>query len=84
MRSNEATLSLAQILLLVNKPRETTMRRSTISNRLNSYRLIEEEIVSHCYEIWYVACIIWLLMLSAHDFPSGIVLSRPEASVRVH
>ena len=75
---------IAPILLLVTKPHETTMRRSTIANRLNSYRLIEEEIVSHCYEIWYVACIIWLLMLSAYDFPSGIALSRPEASVRVH
>ena len=45
---------MARILLLVNKPHESTMRRSTIANRLNSYRSIEEEIVSHCYEIWYV------------------------------
>ena len=45
---------MARILLLVNKPHESTMRRSTIANRLNSYRSIGEEIVNHCYEIWYV------------------------------
>ena len=37
---------MARILLLVNKPHETTMRRSTIAHRLNSYRSIEEKIVS--------------------------------------
>ncbi len=46
---------MARILLLVNKPHETTMRRSTITSRLNSYRSIEEDIIFHCYEIWYVA-----------------------------
>ena len=46
---------MARILLLINKPHETTARRCTIGNRLQSYRLIEEDIVSHCYEIWYVA-----------------------------
>ena len=29
------------------------MRRSTIAHRLNSYRSIKEEIIFHCYEIWY-------------------------------
>lgn len=33
---------MAQILLLVEKSHETTMRQSTIASRLNSYRLIEE------------------------------------------
>lgn len=46
---------IAQILLLVNKPHETSMRRSTstIAHRLNSYLSIEEEIVFRCYDIWY-------------------------------
>jgi len=38
--------------LLINKPHESTARRSTIGSRLKSYRDIEEEIVQHCYEIW--------------------------------
>lgn len=46
---------MTHILLLVNKPHETTMRRSTVTSRLKSYRLIEEEVIFHCYEIWYVA-----------------------------
>lgn len=46
---------MARILLLINKPHETTARRSTIASRLKSYRDIEEQIVYHCYEIWYVA-----------------------------
>ena len=46
---------MARILLLINKPHETTARRSTITYRLKSYRDIEEQIVYHCYEIWYVA-----------------------------
>ena len=46
---------MARILLLINKPHETTARRSTIASRLKSYRDIEKQIVYHCYEIWYVA-----------------------------
>ena len=47
---------MARILLLINKPHETTARRSTISRRLESYRLIQEEIMHHCREIVYVLC----------------------------
>jgi len=43
---------MARIFLLINKPHETTARRTTIASRLQSYREIEEEIVQHCYEIW--------------------------------
>ena len=46
---------MSRILLLTNKPHETTARRSTISDRLKSYRDIEKQIVCHCYEIWYVS-----------------------------
>ena len=42
---------MARILLLVNKPHETTAGRTTIARRTNSYREILEEMVSHCYEI---------------------------------
>ena len=45
---------MAQILLLINKPHETTARRTTIGHRFNSYQEITEVIVHHCYEIWYV------------------------------
>ena len=42
---------MARILLLINKPHETTARRSTVARRLKSYRLIEAEIMHHCHEI---------------------------------
>lgn len=45
---------MARILLLVNKPHETTTRRSTITQRLKSYRVIQAEIMRHCHEIMYV------------------------------
>lgn len=42
---------MARILLLINKPHDSTHRRSTIANRLNSYRSIESEIGYHSREI---------------------------------
>lgn len=42
---------MARILLLINKPHDSTSRRSTIANRLNSYRSIESEIRFHSREI---------------------------------
>ncbi len=45
---------MARILLLINKPHETTARRSTVARRLQSYRLIQAEIMHHCHEIMYV------------------------------
>jgi hypothetical protein len=45
---------MARILLLINKPHETTARRSTIAQRLKSYRVIQAEIMRHCHEIVYV------------------------------
>lgn len=42
---------MARILLLINKPHESTSRRSTITIRLNSYRSIETEIRFHSHEI---------------------------------
>ena len=42
---------MARILLLINKPHESTARRSTVSNRLKSYRSIEAEIRYHSREI---------------------------------
>lgn len=42
---------MARILLLINKPHETTSRRSTITLRLQSYRSIEAEIAFHSREI---------------------------------
>lgn len=43
---------MARILLLINKPHESTARRSTVASRLKSYRLIDTEIIHHCHEIW--------------------------------
>lgn len=42
---------MARILLLINKPHESTSKGSTITNRLNSYRSIESEIRFHSREI---------------------------------
>ena len=41
----------AKILLLVNKPHESTARRSTVTDRLKSYRSIADEIKYHSHEI---------------------------------
>lgn len=42
---------MAQVLLLINKPHETTARRSTVTERLKSYRTIQAEITFHSREI---------------------------------
>lgn len=42
---------MARIILLINKPHESTARRTTVTNRLKSYRSIESEIRLHSYEI---------------------------------
>ena len=42
---------MARVLLLVNKPHETTAGRITIGDRIGSYRSIDREATRHCYEI---------------------------------
>ncbi|KAL9046493.1 MAG: hypothetical protein Q9214_000684 [Letrouitia sp. 1 TL-2023] len=42
---------MAQVLLLINKPHETTARRSTVTERLKSYRTIQAEMTFHSREI---------------------------------
>ena len=80
---------MARILLLINKPHETTARRSTIANRLKSYREIQEQIVYHCYEIWYVAStrsLPFVLMILSQQhclFPSGSFGADPPNSALV-
>lgn len=46
---------MAKIILLLNKPQESTARRSTISHRLGSYRSTEQEVRNHSYEICGIA-----------------------------
>ncbi|PTU17822.1 hypothetical protein P175DRAFT_0512028 [Aspergillus ochraceoroseus IBT 24754] len=46
---------MARILLLINKPHESTARRGTITNRLSSYRSIESDIRFHGREIVGIA-----------------------------
>jgi hypothetical protein len=46
---------MARIILLINKPHESTARRSTVSNRLHSYRAIEAEVQHHSHEICGIA-----------------------------
>ena len=46
---------MARILLLINKPHESTSRRNTITWRLQSYRSIETEIGYHSREILGIA-----------------------------
>ena len=45
---------MAQVLLVLNKPQETTAGRSTIGGRFQSIISIGEEAVYHCYQIVYV------------------------------
>ena len=45
---------MAQALLVLNKPQETTAGRSTIGGRFQSIISIGEEAVYHCYQIMYV------------------------------
>ncbi|KAH8700798.1 hypothetical protein BGW36DRAFT_425604 [Talaromyces proteolyticus] len=42
---------MARILLLINKPHESTARRTTVTDRLRSYRSIESEVRFHSREI---------------------------------
>lgn len=42
---------MARILLLINKPHDSTARRTTVTNRLQSYRSIESEVRYHSHEI---------------------------------
>lgn len=46
---------MARSILLVNKPHESTVRRSTVFDRLNSYRTIEAEVRHHSKEICGIA-----------------------------
>ncbi|KAG9239311.1 hypothetical protein BJ875DRAFT_221904 [Amylocarpus encephaloides] len=46
---------MARILLLVNRPFESTVRRSTVSRRLFSYRSIENEVRDHSHKIVSIA-----------------------------
>ncbi|KAI9724777.1 MAG: hypothetical protein M1812_000053 [Candelaria pacifica] len=46
---------MARILLLINKPQESTARRSTVAKRLQSYRNIESDILYHSREICGIA-----------------------------
>lgn len=46
---------MTRIILLINRPHESTARRSTLSNRLQSYRSIEMEVRRHCHEICGIA-----------------------------
>ena len=46
---------MARVLLLINKPHETTAGRTTIGARFGSYRSIDREATRHCYEICGIA-----------------------------
>lgn len=46
---------MARVILLMNKPHESTARRSTVANRLQSYRTIELEVRHHSHEICGIA-----------------------------
>lgn len=46
---------MARILLLLNKPHESTARRTSVANRLTSYRAIDAEVRHHSHEICGIA-----------------------------
>ena len=41
---------MARTILLINRPHESTARRSTVASRLHSYRSIEKEVRYHSHE----------------------------------
>ncbi|KAK6585410.1 hypothetical protein PZA11_002137 [Diplocarpon coronariae] len=46
---------MARTILLANRPHESTARRSTLSDRISSYRGIEREVRHHAHEIVGIA-----------------------------
>lgn len=46
---------MARAILLVNRPQESTVRRTTLSERLHSYRTIESQVRYHSMEILGIA-----------------------------
>ena len=46
---------MTRILLLINKPHESTAGKSSVASRINSYRAIEKEIRKHSYKIVGIA-----------------------------
>lgn len=46
---------MARTILLVNRPQESTARRTTLSGRIRSYREIEQEVRYHVHEICGIA-----------------------------
>ena len=53
--STMQSYAMARTLLLINRPHESTVRRSTITDRLHSYRAIEREVRHHVHEICGIA-----------------------------
>ena len=53
--STMQSFHMARVLLLVNKPHESTAHRSTVASRLSSYRTIDAEVRHHSHEICGIA-----------------------------
>ena len=53
--STMQTYHMARIILLINRPQESTARRTTLGSRLNSYRFIDAEVRYHSREICGIA-----------------------------
>lgn len=53
--STMQTYHMARIILLVNKPHESTARRTTLADRLLSYHTISREVRNHSYDICGIA-----------------------------
>lgn len=73
---------MARIILLMNKPHESTARRSTLASRLHSYRAIEMEVRHHSHEICGIALGRPEGSVRIHEvqplFISGQVLTEPR------
>ena len=53
--STMQSFHMARILLLVNKPYDSTVRQTTVANRLSSYRTIDAVVRHHSHEICGIA-----------------------------
>ncbi|KAL9610979.1 MAG: hypothetical protein Q9167_004356 [Letrouitia subvulpina] len=79
---------MAQILLLINKPHETTARRSTVTERLKSYRTIQAEMTFHSREICGICLARPEASVRIHSlqplFVAGQCLTRPAERKVIH
>ena len=75
---------MARILLLISMPQESEAHVNAVGTITSLSTERREEVVQHCYEIWYVALPEWWTSLLTWPLSSGIASARPAAAVRTY